>query len=159
MEKQTKEIIIGQGLADIKFGLTREEVLSIAGEPSEKDMETLAEEGIQSEIWHYDKLDLSVGFDGEEDWRLVSLAVTGSDYVFNSKSLMGMKRDDVEDFLETSDLSDLELDDLADDGETDQCLLVSEEKEINFWFEEDVLTEIQWGPLFEGDDVIVWPAK
>lgn len=158
MKKGMKDIIIGQGLGDVKFGMSRESVISLLGEPDERDLQTLAEDEAQSEIWHYDELELSLGFDQGEDWRLISIAVSAEEYHFESKALLGKSREEVETFLADSSLADLEMDDLSDDVDSAQCLLVSEENEINFWFEEDVLTEVQWGPLFKDDDTIIWPS-
>ena len=156
MKTEIKDIQIGQGLGLVKFGMTREQVISILGEPTDK--ESVDEENMKSEIWHYDELDLSLGYDEDEDWRLISLAVSSEFYTFNSAALIGKTRDEVEDILENSNLPDLELDDLDDEEEVQQCLLVSDESEINFWFENDNLSEIQWGPLFEDDETIIWPA-
>lgn len=158
MKKEIKDIIIGQGLGDVKFGLSRESVISLLGEPDERDLQTLAENEPQSEIWHYDELELSLGFDQGENWRLISIAVSAEEYNFESKALLGKSREEVEAFLADSSLADLEMDDLSDDVDSAQCLLMSEESEINFWFEEDVLTEVQWGPLFKDDDTIIWPS-
>lgn len=158
MKAEIKDIQVGQGLGSVKFGMTREQVIAILGQPAEKDIESVEEEHMKSEIWHYDALDVSLGFDEDENWRLVSIAVSSEFYKFDSAALIGKTRDEVEDILEKSNLHDLELDDLDEEEETGQCLLISEESEINFWFENDTLTEIQWGPLFEDDDTIIWPA-
>ena len=36
-------------------------------------------------------------------------------------------------------------------------LLASDFLGINFWFDEDQLSEVQWGPLFVDDESIDWP--
>ena len=41
--------------------------------------------------------------------------------------------------------------------ELDQIQRLPEEAEINLWFEDDVLTEIQWGVLIDENDEVVWP--
>ena len=33
-----------------------------------------------------------------------------------------------------------------------------EESSMNLWFEDGVLTEIQFWPLFKDEDTIVWPV-
>ena len=36
-------------------------------------------------------------------------------------------------------------------------LISSDQLGINFWFDEDTLSEVQWGPLFVDDETIKWP--
>lgn len=153
-----KNIEAGQGLGSVKFGMQKSQVLELLGEPNDKETVSLTGgEGDMMETWHYDELEISLGFDEEEDWRLISLGVSAPSYLFEGKELLGKKRDDVEAILEESPICDWEFEDLSSEENPAQCLIASEEFEVNMWFEEDVLTEIQWGPLFSDDDTIVWP--
>lgn len=156
MKTEIKDIQIGQGLGLVKFGMSREQVVSILGEPTDK--ETIDEANLQSEIWHYDVLNLSLGYDKDENWRLVSLAVSSDFYTFDSAALVGKTLEEVEDKLETSELHDIDLQEMDDEDGVSQCLLESVESEINFWFENNTLSEIQWGPLFKDDETIIWPS-
>ena len=36
-------------------------------------------------------------------------------------------------------------------------LISSESLGINFWFDDDSVTEIQWGPFFNADESVQWP--
>jgi hypothetical protein len=99
-----------------------------------------------------------LGFDEEEDWRLVTIAVTSSHYELESTSLMGKVFDTVEDELLKIDIDDLELEGAADDDSSNSKNLSSEEFELNLWFEDNVLSEIQWGPLYGDDETIEWPV-
>ena len=36
-------------------------------------------------------------------------------------------------------------------------LISSESLGINFWFDDDSVTEIQWGPYFNADESVQWP--
>ena len=77
MKQEIKNIQFGIGLGIIKFGMSRDQVKIILGEPNEKELHYDEDANIDaSELWHYDDLDISISFDQEEDWKLVTLAVT-----------------------------------------------------------------------------------
>jgi len=159
MNKAWQQILLGQGLGVLKFGMTRAQVLAIVGEADEKEMSSnSAQADDHTETWHYDDMDLSLGFDEQEEWRLVTIAVTSDYYVLESKSLIGKVFDVVEDELLKLEIDDLELDDESTEEGIVNKILSSEEFELNLWFEDDVLSEIQWGPLYDDDDKIEWPA-
>ena len=97
MQKNIKEIIPGSGLGAIKFGMTRDEVIKIAGKPD--DVENLP--GFEEEIsdtlesWHYDEYEFSLVFDADYEWRLVSIAVSDPYFTYNGVSIVGMDKQDV----------------------------------------------------------------
>ncbi|MEL6561684.1 MAG: hypothetical protein AAFQ94_26080 [Bacteroidota bacterium] len=73
-EHEIKEIIPGSGLGIIKFGMTRDQLKLILGNPDETENDLT--DGIEDEdmeTWHYDEMDLSVQFSESTDFRLVSL--------------------------------------------------------------------------------------
>ena len=157
MNKKLQQIFPGEGLGVIKFGMTKPQVLEILGTPDEEEKSSNSDSEVDNtETWHYDDDELSLGFDEEEDWRLVTIAVTSPFYELSSISLMGKAFDTVEDELLKLQFLDLELDD--EHGDDEAKILSSEDFELNFWFDANVLTEIQWGPLYNVDDMIEWPV-
>lgn len=155
MKQELKSIELGQGLGLVKFGMKRSQIVELLGLPDEKELSANSNnEEDYTETWHYDEDEVSLGFDEEEDWRLVSIAITSDFYMLEELSLVGMEIDAAEE-----ELLKLEIDDLAleDDG-ADGKLLISDEFEISLWFEGKVLKEIQWGPLYNDDDMIDWPS-
>lgn len=159
MKKELQQILLGQGLGILKFGMTRPQIIEMIGAPDEKENSSNSDnEEDNTETWHYDNEELSLGFDEEEDWRLVTIAVTSQHYELESLSLMGKVFDTVEDELLKMDIDDLELEDASDDDASNSKNLSSEEFELNLWFEDNVLSEIQWGPLYGDDETIEWPV-
>lgn len=162
MKNEIKDILAGEGLGRIKFGMTKEELKEILGEPDEVDVfsptENDGESEEQMESWHYDSLELSASFDELEDWRLVTLSVSSDEYLFEEKSLIGLEKKELIKVLNELGLQELEHEDWSSSESPDHKLISSEEAGINFWLDEGILTEIQWGPLFSDDDEnIDWP--
>lgn len=153
MNPNIKEIKSGYGLGELKFGMTRDEVLNVLGAADEKETVSYTEEeGDQTENWHYDELELSLGFDQEDDWRLVTLSITSQDYEFNGVKIIGQTKEQLSAQLLASDVKDLEHEDMSTTESPTHELIASESLGINFWFEEDLLSEVQWGPVFNEED-------
>lgn len=159
MNKEIKTIQAGQGLGSIKFGITRDELTKIIGEPDEVDNFSHSDdEDDETEAWHYDMLELSASFDQLEDWRLVTLSVSSPKYQFKGKNLIGMERKELIEVLQELGLNDLEYEDWSSAESPDHKLIASEETGMNFWLDEGVLSEIQWTPLYsEDEDCLIFP--
>ncbi|MCO6499275.1 MAG: hypothetical protein J5I47_02740 [Vicingus serpentipes] len=153
-----KSIKIGIGLGNIKFGCTRDELKKIIGEPSEIDTynATGEEDGYLTESWHYDEDEFSVSFDEEDNWRLTTIAVSSPDFEFNGKKIIGLSVDETLSSLENENLGSNELEDLSDEH-INHKLLSFVESSLNLWFENDQLSEIQWGVLWDDEDTPAWP--
>ena len=155
---ELKEIKAGEGLGDIKFGMTRSQVKKLLGEPSEIEKFSYSdEEDDLSESFHYDELELSAGFDEDSDWRLVTLAVSSPDYEFMNKKLIGVDRDSLLATLELLGIRNLEYETDPSEESPDSILITSKEKGITFWLEDGVVSEIQWGPIYINEETIIWP--
>jgi len=156
---ELKEIIPGVGLGDLKFGMTRDQVKKLFGKPDEIEKESLEEDDDEGllESWHYDELELSMGFDEDVDWRLITLAVSSDKYTFKDKKLVGLSRNKVLEILAELGLKNLYIEDCSDEDNPKSELICSEEMGINFWMEDGELTEIQWGPEYIDEDTVVWP--
>lgn len=148
----------GQGLGVLKFGLERNEVELILGKPDEIESYSYSkDEEDLTENWHYDDLDLSLGFDEEDYWRLATIAITSSEYSFKGISPIGFSKDELKNELKIKGIVDLEFEDWSSKESPSHELLSSDSLRINFWFDENRLSEVQWGPLFLDDETIHWP--
>ncbi len=161
MQKHIKEIIPGSGLGAIKFGMTRDEVIKIAGKPD--DVENLP--GFEEEIsdtlesWHYDEYEFSLVFDGDYEWRLVSIAVSDPYFTYNGVSIVGMDKQDVMDMLEKNNIEISGMEDVSDEENPNLELVESDEEGLMIWFENDEAIEIQILPDVEEDgETLIWPA-
>jgi len=161
MQKNIKEIIPGSGLGAIKFGMTRDEVIKIAGKPD--DVENLP--GFEEEIsdtlesWHYDEYEFSLVFDADYEWRLVSIAVSDPYFTYNGVSIVGMDKQDVMDMLEKNNIEISGMEDVSDEENPNLELVESDEEDLMIWFENDEAIEIQILPDVEEDgETLIWPA-
>jgi hypothetical protein len=155
---ELKDIKPGEGLGQIKFGMTRDQVKKILGEPNEKENFSYTDSDEDfTESWHYDELELSAGFDEDVDWKLATLAISSDEYELMGKKLIGMSREELLATLADLDIKDLETEDCSSDESPDSLFISSEEKGITFWLEEGILTEIQWNPFYIDEETILWP--
>jgi hypothetical protein len=148
----------GQGLGKIKFGMTPEELKALLGQPDE--IEKFAPDTIDdlpTENWHYDEKEMSVSFVDDQGWKIESIAVSTQDYDIQNKKLIGLSLDKVVVELEQLELGNILHEDLSDEEDTDYQLLSIGEKSIYFWFEDEVLKEISWGPYYDEENNPIWP--
>lgn len=158
MKKEHVEILPGVGLGQLKFGMSREEVQAILGEPDHQEVTHYGEDAEdQSDAWEYHPLRLDLSFEEAEGWRLVILSVSSEDYTLKGSSLIGLDMDELMEELDLLGIKDLEIEDMSSEDHPNQKLISSEELAINFWLHEDILEEIQWGPQFMDEETIKWP--
>lgn len=151
-------IIEGEGLGDLKFGLYKDDVKLILGQPNEIEEYSYSNSDADlTESWHYDELDLSIGFDEEDDWRLVTIAISSSNYKFREFSPIGLSKDELTKKFDELNINDLEYEDWSSEESPSHELLTSDLLGINFWFDNNRLSEVQWGPHFIDDENIKWP--
>ena len=159
MKINVTDIKIGVGLGDIQFGCTKEKLKYLLGEPDEKDIYNASgeDDGFLTEAWHYDEYEFSVSFDEEDNWKLTTISISSPECNLNSKSLIGKDVDEIIQLLDDESLGENELDDLSDDG-IDHKLLCYLSSSLNLWFENEKLSEIQWGVLWSDEDTPIWPS-
>jgi len=156
-QQQLKNIESGIGLGILRFGMNRDKVKQLLGTPDEITRDAILE--VENEAWHYDELDLSLNFDQEENWRLGTISVTNEFYVLENKKVIGLRKDDLIDFLDQLEIDDLELEDLSNEHSPNHVLISSDEMMLNFWLDNDVVSEVQWSPLFFDEETIDWPEE
>lgn len=158
MKHELKIIKPGLGLGTIKFGISRNEIKNILGEPDEKEKYSdQSDMDDMTETWHYDDLELSIEFEEEYDWKLVTISITSDFYEYKSKKLIGLSKQELIQFLEEQNINDFVFENDTSEESPDHELITSDILGINFWFDEGKISEIQWGPLFINDDTIDWP--
>lgn len=139
-----KNIEIGVGIGELKFGMSPESVLEILGEPDERHREEYSKEdpSFFSEEWHYDELELSISFDMLEKMELSTMSVSSEEYLIEGKALIGEKRDKVEEAMK-----ELEINSKWEEFknvEENSDLLANEDEGLSLWFEDGLLREISW---------------
>lgn len=147
-----KNIIIGQGIDELRFGIDRDAVRDILGEPDEVEQYTDEEdEDNLTETWHYDEDEISVSFDEMIGWKLVTIAVSGIEYQFEGLELIGLHKEAVLRKVEKLELGEQLVEEFPAEDGIKQTLITLDEVGVNFWFEDDILSEIIWGPIWDED--------
>lgn len=159
MKEIIKEIKSGFGLGNLKFGMDRNEVKKMLGEPNEIEKYSYTEKTENlTETWHYDDLELSLDFDEEDEWKLGTISVTSEFYKLKNRNLIGLNKNELLSVLNELKIEDLEFEDWSSEESPEHTLIASDSLGINFWLDSEILNEIQWGPLFEDDEeTIIWP--
>lgn len=134
---QSQKIMLGKGLEDLPFGATREEVEAVLGKPEEVDEVDLGDE--LSIAWHYWDLGLSLNFDESEAYTLCTLEVASPEVTLFEKKVIGMKRDEVKDFLDSQAIGQSK-------DETSRGLAY-EDVELTLWFNGGEVSEVQWSKM------------
>src|SRR5690606_25038971 len=86
-----KDIRLGKGLGKIKFGLTREEVEELIGEPEEIE-ESEEEDEFEHEAWNYWEDGYSLYFDKEDDYRLSCIETANRDMLLWNERIFEMSQ-------------------------------------------------------------------
>ena len=156
MKKELQNIISGIGLGHIKFGISREQIEVLLGEPDEVEETDLGEESL-SETWHYDELEVSMSFDQDEDWKLVAISVSSDFYEFEGLKLIGLTTTDFLAQLQEIGVEDVELEDSMTEDKVLFEHYYSEDKAMSFWLEDGVVADVQWTIVFVDENTIDWP--
>ncbi len=143
----------GKGLGILKFGMTRNEVKKMLGEPDEIEQIPFSDsENDIMETWHYDSYEFSLSFEKEMENRLTTIAVSSPDVTLNGEELIEKPMDYVMGKLATMKLGSMEEDVIEEDDDSKITMVSCYESGLIFWFENEYLTEIQLGILDEVEE-------
>ena len=149
MELNFTEVIPQEGLGDLKFGMTRNEVKKLLGEPDEiENMNDIDDEMDDEEpdyVWHYDELEISISFGNHPQSVMKYIAASSPDVELWGEKLINRNFKDVLKVITQNNAGKYETQKFEEDGST-IIFLFFPDIETGFWFENDYLTEIQWGP-------------
>ncbi|WP_444921579.1 hypothetical protein ACJJID_03970 [Microbulbifer sp. CnH-101-G] len=149
----------GVGVGVVEYGITEKELISIIGDPDKID----EEEYVQgSGDWHrvlwYWSRNIHFTFDKDDDYRLGTITVVGSDYPLMEKELFNLPQETVRHFVAivTGEIPKREDWMWSEEG-THTCL-EHNGLGILFWFDNGNLSEMQCSYLFEPDnETVIWP--
>lgn len=156
--KDLSNIQIGIGIGPVKFGMTMEEVAQLIGHPDAVErFSYLEEEDVLAEEWTYSNPDLRLTFNEEEEWRLCRISTYSKEIELCGQSLIGMDRAAFIQSFQESILGEMKMEDLSSVEIPNYQLIYFDKSRVDFWFENDVLMDIEWGPLWQDENTIVWP--
>jgi hypothetical protein len=141
------EIEIAEGIGEVKFGMSPDEVLNILGEPNEKNKVEFSEEDpdYYSEEWHYDTIEMSLVFDMLESLELSTISVSSAQYTLEGESLIGMDYSSLMELFEEIGIENSWIE--FEEEDPDSRSFYNENEGISLYFEEELLSEFQWEML------------
>ncbi|NJO88476.1 MAG: hypothetical protein HC831_05540 [Chloroflexia bacterium] len=154
MEKA--EIVPGRGVGEILLGMTQNQVENIIGKPDEIE-EVDYEDGESAITWFYYDLQIDLNFESEDDLRLSFISVENEKYSLGGKIKVGMDKASVLAACKALNLSEPEIEDFSSEDVPDQELIGLEKENLNLWFTDGKLDEIQFGPFWKDDETPIWP--
>jgi len=106
---KSKEIKPLYGIGPIKFGLSRQAVEDILGEP-ENSFKEEYEEGIEAEVWEYSELGMELTFSSDDDYGLGLIRFFDNQFRLGPDKLIGEEREIMLKSLKLNGFDDFELD-------------------------------------------------
>lgn len=164
------ELLIGKGAGKLRFGMTKDDVQTLLGDPSFiysaedsflsfSSEENVAEELVDwfepGEYYQYDDLEMRLFFSDEENGRLVDISTMTSNVSLFGTSLMNMHLPDLLYFCKENGGSEIEL----DEGAHMTLFVYVDAWQITFTLEYDKVRQVSIGPLYLNDDSYLWPDE
>jgi hypothetical protein len=151
------EIIPGRGVGNILLGMKMKDVENILGQPDDKE-EITYDDGETSCTYYYYDLKMDLTFESDDDNRLSFISVEGEEFNLKGKIKIGETKENVIQYCRELAFSLPEEEDMSSDDVPNQILVALDNENINFWFTDNKLDEIQLGPFWKDDDTPIWPA-
>ncbi|RAU84254.1 hypothetical protein [Pontibacter arcticus] len=149
-----KDIKLGRGLGKIQFGLTRDEVEKLIGEPEEVE-ESDEDDEFEHQAWNYWEEGYSLYFDKEDDYRLSCIETANREVQLWGERIFEMSQAQVKQLFADNDITGMEEEEM-EEGET----RISYEKHmIDLYFDEDQLIAVNFGVFINDNLEVVWPDK
>jgi hypothetical protein len=152
------EIIPGKGVGNILLGMTSAKIEEILGAPDDKEIFEY-DDGETSCTYYYFDLDLDLTFESDDDDKLSFISVENEKFSLLNRIKIGQNKEEVIGHAKSLNFCEPELEDLSSEDSPNQELLSYDLQNINFWFTDNRLDEIQFGPFWEDDETPIWPEK
>jgi hypothetical protein len=153
---ENTEIVPGRGVGKVLLGMTKEQVEEIIGKPDEFE-EVDYDDGESAVTWFYYDLQIDLNFESEDDFRLSFISAEKEKHHIGGKIKVGMAKQDVLNGCKELGLSTPEVEDFSSDDVPNQQLIALEKENLNLWFTDGKLDEIQFGPFWKDDETPIWP--
>jgi len=153
---ENKEIILGRGVGSILLGMNRKQVEDILGKPDEIE-EVDYDDGGSALTWFYYDLQIDLNFESEDDLRLSFISVENEDFSLQSEIKVGQTKEAVIKACKELGFSNPDIENFSSEDVSNQELIGLEKENVNLWFTDGTLDEIQMGPFWEDDETPIWP--
>lgn len=155
MIKET-EIKLGIGMDQIKFGFSTAKIEDILGEPDLIDKYE-HEDGERTITYFYYEFGIDLNFDSEDNYKLSAISIVNPEFHYKNVIKVGISRDEALDQAENIGLSEPEDVAVATEEFPTHSLLAFEKENLNLWFDEGKVSEIEFGPFWKDENSYIWP--
>ncbi|WP_157810942.1 hypothetical protein [Nonlabens sp. MB-3u-79] len=140
------------GIDNIKFGMTKSEVIEILGSPDKISNENYGLENETEEIIEWNKPKLRLTFEKSENYRLTYIRVQNQSLTYNGKKIMNQTAEFLKSdiFADISNKWEVENYDFCD-------VHFDEENWLSINIEFGVANEFEFGTTFKNDNEYDWP--
>ena len=143
------EIKIGYGIGNFIFGMQRENVLSLLGQPDAR--RALEEYGDLEEEWCYNEQRMSFRFDDHEEGRLIRIESENEKITLLKKPIIGKQENEVAGLMKASGFDDYEYEDY-----TSFRMLDYKDNWVEFESVFGRIKRVEISAFIDDDDQYVW---
>ncbi|MFP4469115.1 MAG: hypothetical protein ACLFPE_00435 [Bacteroidales bacterium] len=151
MKELTLEIKPLEGLGELEFGMTPEEVFEYLGKPDEDETFEDDEMG-DTQVYHFWERSVSAFFENTEEPGLSNLETDNPDVTLFGKHIFAMKEADIIKLMKDNGYEDIDTEMMEDEDLENEKRVSFDDAFIDFFFEDEVLTAVSWGTFFDIDE-------
>lgn len=153
------EILLGQGLSSIRFGMSPEEIRTILDPPDEIDIVDSDDKGNPTyESWNYSALNLELSFSKEDSFILVGIKASDPKYTIKGLSVIGKGRSHALELLKKLKLGSFDAETILSINDVTIEHILFDEIQLNLWVINDVIDAVEWGNLWLDNNTPIRPA-
>ena len=145
MKKLTLEIKPREGFGGLKFRATKNEVIEYLGEPNEEEVFENEEKTGSMLICHFWDKATSAFFENPKNPVLNTLETDNPDATLFGKAVFAMKEAEIKALMEENGYTELDEEMMEDEEFENEKRVSYDDALMDFFFEGDVLTAVNWG--------------
>ena len=151
MKQMKMEILLLEGLADLKFGDLPVAVENTLGKPHEiENLGEEADEDLDTILWNYDKEGLSVFFEGKNNHVLSCFETDNEETTLFGKKVFSMTEQEIIELMKEEGLTQID----TEEEEWGEKRVSFDEGLIDFYFQDGKLVTVNWGVFVNEDGEI-----
>ncbi|MPL72249.1 hypothetical protein SDC9_18030 [bioreactor metagenome] len=145
------EILLLEGLNELKFGDSPQTVENTLGKPLEiENLGDEADEDLDTILWNYDKEGLTVFFEGKNNHVLSCFETDNEEVTLFGKKIFGLNEQEITSLMKENGLSQID----SDEEEWGERRVSFDEGLIDFYFQDGKLVTVNWGVFVNEDGEI-----
>lgn len=150
-----KEISIGVGVGQIKFGFSEQELRNVIGAPVNIDVHEYGDE--LTKEYNYPNHDISFSFSSEDNYLLTSIDMYSHNYIINGNSIVNLSLNDALRIYEEEGFETPTIDCISNEVVKNHLMLYYNNEGLILSFIDYVCDSFSLGPHWKSETEISWP--